>query len=282
MKKIFLLASVAFTFNAFSQKVNNQLSFQKGQKLEMEVKVNSVISQGMGGDTKVDAIITRSFDVNDVANSNATIEHKIKRVQVNFEAPMMGAQSFDSDKEADMKSEQGKQMEKVLKNKYSMTIDATGRVSAIKTDDDNPNTDSKNADMMANLLGQFASGLEVPKVGDKSDFAILPSKELGKGDNWTDSSQNAKAVYTVSDINDNEIIIDYTETGKTEKKQEAMGMEILISSTEKSTGKITLDRKTGLLKTKTTTINSEGTMEVMGQTVPVTTNTTRTITVKGS
>jgi len=282
MKNFLLPAAIAITFNGFAQKVSNQLSFPKGQKLEMEVKVNSTISQGMGGDSKVDVIINRIFDVNDVTNGNATIEHKLKRIQVSFEAPMMGTQTFDSDKESDMKSEQGKQMEKALKNKYSMTVDATGRVTAVKKDDDNPNTESKNDDMMANMLSQFASGMEVPKVGDKTDFTILPSKEVGKGDSWTDSANNMKAVYTVADITDNEVIIDYTEEGKTERKQEAMGMEIKINSTDKSTGKIILDRTTGVLKSKTTAMNSDGVMEVMGQTVPMTTNTTRTITVKGS
>lgn len=282
MKKFFLPAALAITLNGFAQKVTNQLSFQKGQKLEMEVKVNSTISQGMGGDSKVDVTINRIFDINDVANGNATIEHKIKRVQINFEAPMMGTQTFDSDKESDMKSEQGKQMEKALKNKYSMTVDATGRVTAVKKDDDNPNPESKTDDMMANMLSQFASGIEVPKIGDKTDFTILPSKEVGKGDSWIDSNNNVKAVYKVTDLTDNEVVIEYTEDGKTERNQEAMGMEVKINSTDKSTGKIILDRKTGLLKSKTTTINSEGTMEMMGQTVPMTTNTTRTITVKGN
>lgn len=181
-----------------------------------------------------------------------------------------------------MKSEQGKQVEKAFKNKYSMTVDATGRVTGVKKDDDNPNTESKNEDAISSMLSQFAGGMEVPKVGDKTDFTILPSKEVGKGDSWTDSANNIKAVYTVTNITDNEITIDYTEDGKTDRKQEAMGMEISISSTDKSKGRIILDRKTGVLKSKTATMISDGVMEVMGQTVPMNTNTTKTITVKGS
>ena len=142
MKQFFLVAAVAISVTGFSQKINNKLLFQKGQKLEMVSKVNSVVSMEMMGqsmDTKIDATITRSFDVEDVANGAATIEHKMKRMQMSFESPMAGSQSFDSDKEADMKGDGGKAMEKALKNKYSMTVDAGGKITAVKSDDDNPN-----------------------------------------------------------------------------------------------------------------------------------------------
>lgn len=89
MKKLLLVASFALTLNVFAQKVGNELSFQKGQKLEMVVNVNSTVSQGMAGESKVQATITRIFDVNDVANGSATIEHKLKRIQINFETPMI-------------------------------------------------------------------------------------------------------------------------------------------------------------------------------------------------
>src|SRR3712207_393258 len=142
MKQFFLVAALAISVTGFSQKVSNKLAFQKGQKLEMITKVNSVVSMEMMGqsmETKVDATVTRSFDIEDVANGVATIDHKMKRMQMSIEAPMAGAQSFDSDNEADMKGEGGKQMEKALKNKYTMSVDALGNVTAIKADDDNPN-----------------------------------------------------------------------------------------------------------------------------------------------
>ncbi len=58
-------------------------------------------------------------------------------------------------------------------------------------------------------------------------------------------------------------------------------MELKISSKDKTTGKIVLDKKTGLLKEKNSTTASEGTMEIMGQSVPMTTKITKVVTVKG-
>ena len=285
MKQLFLVAAIAFATTGFAQKVNNKLTFQKGQKLEMTSKVNTLISMEMMGqamESKIDATVTRLFDVEDVTNNSATIEHKVRRIQMNFEAPMQGVQTFDSDNEKDMKGDGGKVMEKALKNKYSMTVDAGGKITAVKADDNNPNNTPRkeDADMMSTALAQFAAGFDLPKTGDTSEFMILPPKELAKGESWTDSSKNIKTVYTLADVTDADIIVNYTEEASTSRTQEAMGQEIKMSSKDKTTGKITLDKKTGLLKEKIATTNSEGNMEMAGQTMPMNTKTIKTVTVK--
>lgn len=285
MKQLFLVAALAFATTGFAQKVNNKLTFQKGQKLEMTSKVNTLISMEMMGqamESKIDATVTRLFDVEDVTNNSATIEHKVRRIQMNFEAPMQGVQTFDSDNEKDMKGDGGKVMEKALKNKYSMTVDAGGKITAVKADDNNPNNTPKkeDADMMSTALAQFAAGFDLPKTGDTSEFMILPPKELAKGESWTDSSKNIKTVYTLADVTDADIIVNYTEEASTSRIQEAMGQEITMNSKDKTTGKIILDKKSGLLKEKTATTNSEGNMEMAGQSMPMNTKTTKTVTVK--
>jgi len=181
-----------------------------------------------------------------------------------------------------MKGDGGKTMEKALKNKYSMTVDAGGKITAVKADDNNPNkTPTKpDADMMSNALAQFAAGFDLPKTGDTSEFMILPAKELAKGESWTNALGNAKTVYTLADVTDADIIINYTEEASTSRTQEAMGQEIKMSSKDKTTGKIILDKKSGLLKEKTATTNSEGNMEMAGQSMPMNTKTTKTVTVK--
>jgi hypothetical protein len=285
MKQTLLIVAAAFSLTASAQKINNKLTFQKGQKLEMVSQVNSVVSMDMMGqsmDTKIDAIITRHFDVENVSNGNAVIEHKMKRMQMNLDIPMQGKQTFDSEKQEDMKSETGKVAEKALKNKYTMTVDPLGKITAVKADDDNPNKAEANAnqaDPMSGALSQIAAGMDLPKSGDVSEFKVLPDYEVSKGQSWTDSTKNSKTVYTLTDINGTDIIIDYTEDATTQRTQEAAGMEISMSSKDKTTGKIILDKNTKLLKEKTSTTNSEGTMELMGQSVPMNTKLTRKVSV---
>lgn len=285
MKHTLLLVAVACSLSASAQKVSNKLTFKKGQKLEMVSQVNSVISMDMMGqsiDTKIDATITRLFDVADVAKGAATIEHKMKRMQMNFDVPMQGTQTFDTENETDMKGEGGKMAEKAMKNKYTMTLDPTGKITAVKADDDNPNKNDSavvQADPMAGALSQIAAGMDLPKSGDLSEFKILPDYEVSKGQSWADSTKDSKTVYTLTDITNTDIIIDYTEDATTQRTQEAQGMEITMSSKDKTTGKIILDKNTGLLKERTTTTNSEGTMEMMGQSLPMNTKLTKKITV---
>jgi len=61
-----------------------------------------------------------------------------------------------------------------------------------------------------------------------------------------------------------------------------MGMEVAIDKQDKNTGKITIDRKSGLLKQKTVTTETTGTASVMGQEIPLDTKSTKTIVVTAS
>ncbi|HEU4470612.1 MAG TPA: DUF6263 family protein [Flavisolibacter sp.] len=275
---VFLVMSLPAAVSA--QKLSNKLNFQKGAKMEVVLQIHSVISQGMG-DTKVNSTLTRVYDVNDVTSEGISMEHKVKRLQMDFEMAMMGSQSFDSENEADMKGEAGKAMEKTLKNKYSMTIDPTGKVLKVKKDDDNPNTAQEaSPDMITSLLGQMGEGIGIPSVGDRTEFKILPEREIGKGESWTDSTGTTKITYTLTELNDTEALIDFVEESSSDRKQEMMGMEVAISTKDKTKGRIILDRKTGLMKEKTAVTESAGTMDIMGQQAPLNTRTTKTYTVK--
>lgn len=278
MKKIFLAIMLLGAITGQSQKINNSLAFEKGKKLEMTITVSSNVTSM--GNTRIEAVIERSFDVEDMVNGNAVVEHKIKRIRFSMES-MMGAESFDSENEDDRKGEIGKAMEKTLKNKYTMTLDATGKVIDIKKDDDNKTAAKDlNEEMIANILSQVGEGLQTPEVGESSDFKILPDRELTKGEAWTDSTTDRKTTYTVEDITATDIIISFVEEKKVEKKQEIMGNEMTIVSVENSTGTITLDIKSGLLKEKSATTDSTGTLDVMGNTMPVVSNTTKKWTVR--
>jgi hypothetical protein len=53
-----------------------------------------------------------------------------------------------------------------------------------------------------------------------------------------------------------------------------------VNSKNSSTGSIIVDKKTGILKQKTSTIDTDGKIEAQGQTIPQKEKTTVTITVK--
>ena len=278
MKFVFLLTGLTLAFTGFSQKLSNQIQFEKGKKLEMVIQVNMVVTQAMG-DSKVNMNLTRIFDVNDVVNNTAVMEHKIKRVQFSMDNAMMGSQSFDSDKESDMKEDLGKAFEKGLKKKYTMTVDARGQVLSVKQEEENDKKKvSAEGDMMTGMMNQLSKGMDVPKKGDFTEFHILPDHEVAKGESWTDSLGGRTTVYTLTELTENEAIINFTEVEKIERVQEMMGREIQVKSTDKTTGRVILDRKTGLMKERSSSFESSGEMQMMGQTIPITRTGTKTIT----
>jgi hypothetical protein len=290
MKKIILLASVAFATTGFAQKVNNKLTFTKGQKMEVvtEIKRNMNLEvMGQSMETVSNVTFTESYDVQDATANSASIEHKVKRLLLDITGGMGGSQSFDSEKESDMNGEMGKMFKKSLKNKYTITVDPTGKITAVKADDDNPNAKKTEEDQAAQMVsGQLGLNMDLPKEGDLTVFKLLSEKEVGQGSSWIDSSSSTEGKkvmtnYTVSGITNTEILLDYSSTIDTHTTQQMMGQEATINLKDKVTGKVILDRKTGLLKQKTASAVSEGSIDAQGMSIPLSGKSNATITVKG-
>jgi Family of unknown function (DUF6263) len=286
MKKIISLAFVFIAITGFAQKTSNKLSFQKGQKLEVVTEANknsSVELMGQSMETKVNSILTETLDVQDANNTGATVEHKVKHLKFDLTSPMQN-QSFDSEKDADS-GDMGKLLGKSLKNKYTMTLDPSGKITAVKSNADNPNDKNKDtADMSDLILSQLGMSIGLPRTGEASVFKILPEKEVSVGDSWTDSSsaegQTKKTTYSVKSITANDIVLDYAEQLDINTKQQIMGMEATIITNDKSTGTITLDKASGLLKQKTIAMEEEGSMEAQGQKIPMKGKTNVTVTIR--
>jgi hypothetical protein len=286
MKRIFFVLMVCLSVQAYGQKAND-VKFERGKKLEMIAESKAVVSQEMMGqtmDVNVNSKLVRSFDIEDVNNGVAKIEHKVKRLQFDFD--MMGQkQSFDSENEADLKSEMGKSLEKSIKNKYSMMVDAGGKIVSVSLDDDNPNKEVAGTDMMSNMLSQFAEGLELPKSGDLFSLKLSTNGQFAKGKSWSDSLSGPEAgniKYTVADVTGSEVLIDYTSEGVTKRSQEVGGgMTMNLDLKNKTTGRITVDKKSGLLKKRTLESEGSGMMEIAGQSIPMKSKVSGTITVNG-
>ncbi|HEU0112504.1 MAG TPA: DUF6263 family protein [Flavisolibacter sp.] len=285
MKKIILLAAVVLSLNAYAQTINGKINFMKGQKLEVVTetqKTTAMEVMGQSMESTVNSTMTEAFDIEDVTDKGATIEYKVKRLVFNANG-MGNTQSFDSEKEGDRNGQLGKMLEKSLKNKYKMNVDAYGNITAVTKDDDNPNApkDAEAEALQGIVSSQLGLNFGVPKTGDASFFKILPGKELTKGDSWTDSASAAghkrTTVYTVSDITENEVVLNYTEQIDINATQQIMGQEANIKANDKITGLVTIDKASGLLKQKTATIDNSSTIEAQGMSIPSTGKTTLTI-----
>jgi hypothetical protein len=289
MKKLILPAALLLSLTGFAQSTPTKLNFPKGQKLELVTemkKATNIEVMGQSMETNITSTMTEHFDIENADASGATIEHKVKRLVLNSTGGMGGDMSFDSEKESDMKGDMGKMLEKGLKNKYTMNVDAMGKVTAVKLDDDNPNAkkDEQAEAMAAMMSQQMGVNFGVPEVGSTIIMKVLPNREVKAAETWVDtSSKNGRKStinYKVNSITATDVVLDYTQTVETNTTQQIMGQEATIKSSEKAAGQITVDKATGLLKQKTATVETSGTISAQGMDIPVTDKTTLTITVK--
>ncbi len=250
----------------------------------MDVKTS--VTQQVGGnaiDFSANAFALHAYHVSNTMVDNTTLHHEVKKINFNFEG-MGQKRSFNSDSTKDMADQFGEPVKNILNKKFEITIDGNGKVVAAKGEKPGqPKTDDK-LNIILNMIKDISDIAYPPQKGDASFFKVLPPGETALGESWTDSLSNEtgkfKAIYTLTAITDSTIVVDLKTKASTVSKAMMMGRDATTTMNSSGTGKIILDKATGITKEKTIVTESNGTTEAMGGTLPVTAKTTITIQVK--
>lgn len=277
---------ILFSLSLYSQKVISKLQFDQGQVLQVTLQLKTTIAQqamGQAIDFTVDATGDHSYTVTNSTEDNNTINHGVQRVRFTFDG-MGQKRNFDSNEEKDMNGPFGKPVKELLEKKYDMVIDPAGKtLLSIPEKVELTGGDSRMA-IISNMMKDIFNLVQPPKKGGASFFKILPETETGKAEPWTESytDSNGKfdAAYNITDINDTTIVVDFATSSVTVTKAEMMGNETTTTMNNKSTGKIIIDRLTGIMREKTEVTDSNGNTETSFGTLPVTSRTNTTITVR--
>ncbi|WP_121355919.1 DUF6263 family protein [Flavisolibacter nicotianae] len=284
MKKIVLAFAVVSTLPGFAQKAFNKLTFTKGQQLEVVTNIN-LSAESMMGPTTGTITIADLYSVNNATAQTTTLLKVPKQVKMNFN---FGSQEIklDSDNPKDLSSPFSQPVKEIMSQKPEFTIDASGKILSVKKNDTKTKAEGDGAGMMGMMLPGMDFASAVPQPGAPSFFQVLPNREVGIGDTWTDSLQaegtKNVTVYKVKDISDKEIVLDFSGAGTTVTAREAMGMNVNVNAANRSTGSIVLDKATGIIKQKTTTNTTETTMNMGGREITSTIKTTMVTNVKPS
>ncbi len=282
----FFFFITVFTFTGFSQTVPGKLMFTQGQTLDITLQMKSTIAQqamGQAIDFNVNATGDHSYKVTNATEENNTLHHKVDRIRFSFDG-MGQKMNFDSNVEKDMNGMFGKPVKDILEKKYDIILDQPGTVlMAVPEKIKLTEMDSRLA-IITSMLKDVFDLVQPPAKGSNSFFKVLPDKESAKGEAWTESYQDAggkyETKYTLADITDSTIVVDFTGSSITVSKAEMMGSETTTTMNNKSTGKIILNKATGIMKEKTVNIESNGSTEAAFGSLPVTSKTTITIAVK--
>lgn len=283
---LFLFLSLLLSGASFSQKVSSKLKFEQGQVFEISLQMKTTVAQqamGQAIDFTVDATGNHVYKVTNTTDENSTLNHAVQRVLFTFDG-MGQKRNFDSNNEKDLSGQFGKPVKELLEKKYDMVIDAGGKTLMVLPEKVELSQNDPRMQIITNMMKEVFNLVHPPKKGTASFFKVLPDSAVGKAEPWTESYpiDNGKmdAAYSISDINDSTIVVDFATSSSTVTKAEMMGSEVTTTMNNKSTGKIILDRVTGILKEKTETTESTGNSETSFGTLPVTSKTTSTITVK--
>lgn len=266
MKKLIVVFTLFSALFAQAQKAGNKLTFTKGQTLEVVSNMN-VFAESMMGPSSGTVTITDTYTINDASADAFTLVKAPKQIKLDF---AFGSQKIkiDTDNPEDMKGMFAQPMKEVMNQKPEFTIDAAGKIIAVKQAEKKKSEEPGAAGMMGMMLPGMDLAGSLPQVGNPSFFQVLPNREVGIGDTWTDSlnldGNRNVTVYKVKEITDKDIVLDFTGEGQTKTRREAMGMSVDVNATHRTSGSIVIDKATGIMKQKTATNHTETAMNLGG------------------
>jgi hypothetical protein len=272
MKIVFLAIAMLSYTGSFAQK-DSKIKLTRGQKIT--VTTNNSMDADMGMAMKNTSSTKNEIIVLDATADHYTVSNTI--TSMNLSLDMMGQQTtYDSNNAADRDSEIGKGVsQKINKPDTLQLSNLTGTVISNKKKTDAADENANPMSGMMQALGNNGDDLAVSNA-----FFIIPDGKKA-GDSWSDSTtdKGMKIVksYTLKSVEKDMATI--LLTGKTDgaTETEMQGMQLLININSTLNGEMQVNTNTSLVAKKTLTTDLTGSIEVMGQSTPISSKTTISI-----
>jgi len=267
MKKVVVVFWSMISFTAFSQSPSGKIVVKKGQHFMVESKSDGVITQEMMGQSMEMTLGSNtviSTEIKDVKNNNYTISQTLTSVKSTFSG-MGQDKSFDSDKKEDMDSEAGA----LYRDKFNVPKELviTNEGVNITTD---TSKKAEGADPMAGMMEMMSGGQD--NVTGALFLVIPAGKKVG--DTWADSTSNEgvkmKRTYTLNSIANKEASVTINGVVDINKTMQVQGMDLNTVMTSKINSAVLVDVITSVQKENKSVTDVTGTIDVMGQSVPIT------------
>ncbi len=269
MKPFFLFISLILGSHAFSQKSKSLIVLTKGQNFIVKTTATLEVDMGMGMEMKNNTSSQTNFTVIDSDDNNYIISSTLTGLKLSMD--FMGQQTnYDSDLKADKDSEIGKTIKNInipdtlTVNKYSaIAVSNKKQVPEQKDDMSNP---------FDGIFDTFSKNNNAGTVSET--FFIIPTgKKIT--DTWTDSSSTKDhkiiKTFTLKSIDNNiATVLEAAKTESTLQTEVEGGMQISINMTTNSNSEIISDSKTSRVIKRTTNADITGSLDVMGQSAPIT------------
>jgi len=275
MKKVLLPVTLFFTVavNAQSIKLN------KGQKITIRSSVTQEINMGMGGDIKNSDTSTSVVEIKEADNNNYNAVYTLTKMKMSMDG--MGQQeSYDSEKPGDGATELGKAIGEKVGKEVKVKIDKnSGKTTSETPESPEKKEEEDQNNPFGNMTAMIAAA-ETESAITESAFFLIPAGKKA-GDSWSDSVNVKDAMkgiktYTLKSINDNIATIGVFSKLDGKQNVELQGMQIDINLSAKTEGELLVDTKTFLVKKSSRVADVTGNMDMMGQSMPISSKVTET------
>ncbi len=260
MKKTTL--SIAFVLSiSILTNAQNSINLSQGLKVHLVNKSLNTIKQNvMGQDIEIKSDVSLDIDVEVKSTTpDILLSHTIKRVQIKSEG-MGNSMLFDSYKKEDRENQIGQLLTGTIDKPLDFHISSVG--APIENKQVDPTFEAAK-----NVLG------DIDELN--TELVVAIPKHLKIGDKWSDeqnkdTSHKSKIDYSVNSITNDVAILSFSGIIDKKQKKTLQGMEATVTSNTTTTGDLTVNTKTGLIKEKKSEYRSKGTTEIMGQNIPFT------------
>ena len=274
MKRIYtVFIGLLITGIAFSQPLKIKLA--NGQKIVVESTTEIEASLTMGMELKSNSITINTLGVKNSTDKNYTISNTLTKLKVNMN--MMGqANDYDSENKEGNNADMAKIFDERLNKPVDIDIDNTTGV-AIMDKKQVAKKDADESNPADDLMKIFSDNSDDAIVSGA--FEMIPS---GKsiGDSWSDTTvakdMKVLRTYTLKSITGNEAVIKSDIISSAVNKLNFQEMEFDIKSETKTIGEIITDISTGLVKKRTSIADINGSIQMMGQDMPISAKATST------
>jgi hypothetical protein len=269
-----------------AQKINSRIRMEQGAVYEVQTEVKNLLAQqvnGMSFDFNLDGSSVSQYAVTNTTDENISLRHSLQRIHFLFDG-MGSKQSFDSDKPKDLEREFARPLRDMLAKSYDMIVDSLGKTLLVLSPSAAPSQGDDQYRLISSMMGELGAMATPPKKGEPTVFMAWPGGEMAVGESWTISSNAANdkysTVYILREINDSIYRVEFSGTGTRRVENEMRGTSFVINLKTVTQGEMIVDRGTGIIKEKTSTIESTGSSELMGSSTPVTGKTTMHVKVR--
>jgi len=276
MKKLLFMAALFACTGIYAQDKKTSIVLNPNQVITINSQSTQKANMGMGMETNSNNTTVVESKVTATGKDNYTISSKVKRMVI--EADMMGNHSsFDSDKKEDLESDMGKAIAPLLEEEMIATLDKnTGEWKNEQKAEENKE-ENPLEEMMTAISGSSPQGLS------GGIYFQLPAY-FKEGAAWSETKtvKDVKSTtnYTIKTITDNIVVVGYNSTMVGTTQTEMQGMQVDVDIDSKSTGEITVDGKTSLVKKKSSKDDINSTLNMGGQTMPITSSVETTTTIQ--